>query len=107
MLEAIREQEKEAEKQNSGVREQTEENNNNEIGNLVDLYYELQENFLGQGNLREEWCHDLAKQLSYYLYSFSFFSFFFTIQEEVWESIMSQVSLGHSHMMGKSQGYVT
>ena len=30
-----------------------------------------------------------------------------SIQEEVWESVMSQVSLGHSDMMGKSHGYVT
>ena len=32
-------------------------------------------NSLGQGNLRGGWCHDLAKQLSYYLYLFSFLFF--------------------------------
>jgi len=41
-------------------------------------------------------CHDLAKQLSYYLYSFFFL---FTTQEEVWESVMSQVSHSHSHLV--------
>ena len=35
-------------------------------------------------------CHDLAKQLSYYLYLLFFsFSFGLTIQKKVWESIMS------------------
>jgi len=53
---------------------------------------------MGPG-LRERGCYDLAKQLSYYLYSFSFL---FTIQEGVWESVMSQVLPSHSHMMGKS-----
>jgi len=47
-------------------------------------------------------CHDLAKQLSYYLYFFSFLFLFFylglTTQEKVWESVMSQVSYGHSHI---------
>jgi len=37
----------------------------------------------------------------------SFLFFFFTTQEGVQESVMSQVLLGHSHMMGKSHGYVT
>ena len=50
-------------------------------------------------------CHDLAKQLSYYLFFFSFLFLFFylglTIQKEVWESVMSQVSHSHSHMTGK------
>ena len=37
--------------------------------------------------------HDLAKQLSYYLYLLFFsFSFGLTIQKKVWESVMSQVS---------------
>jgi len=55
---------------------------------------------LGQGNLRGEWCYDLAKQLSHYLY-FLFFSFLFfylglTTQKGVQESVMSQVSQIHS-----------
>jgi len=49
-------------------------------------------------------CHDLAKQLSHYLYFFSFLFFFFylrlTIQKGVQESITSQVSHSHSHMTG-------
>jgi len=49
-------------------------------------------------------CHDLAKQLSYYLYFFSFLFLFFylglTTQKEVRESVMSQVSHSHSHMTG-------
>ena len=39
-------EEEEIEEENLGVREQTEEDND-EMGNMVDLYYELQENFLG------------------------------------------------------------
>jgi len=61
-------------------------------------------NSLGQGNLRGEWCYDLAKWLSYYLYFFSFLFLFFylglTTQKEVQESVMSQVSQSHSHMTG-------
>ena len=38
-------------KEKSGVREQTEEDND-EIGNMVDLYYKLQGNSLGQGSLK-------------------------------------------------------
>jgi len=48
--------------------------------------------------------HDLAKQLSHYLYFFSFLFLFFylglTTQKEVWESIMLQVSHSHGHMTG-------
>ena len=45
------------------------------------------------------------KQLSYYLYFFSFsFSFGLTTQEGVWESVMSQVSCNHSHMIGHMMG---
>ena len=51
-------------------------------------------NSSGWGNLEGRWCHNLAKQLSYYLYFF-----FFTTQEEIQESVTSQESLGHSHMM--------
>ena len=43
--------EEEIEKEKSGVREQTEEDND-EIGNMVDLYYKLQGNSLGQGSLK-------------------------------------------------------
>ena len=47
-------------------------------------------------------CHDLAKQLSHYLYFFPFLFLFFylglTTQKEVQESVMSQVSHGHNHM---------
>jgi len=49
----------EIEEEKSGVREWTEEDDD-EMGNMVDPYYELQENSSGQGNLREGWCHDLA-----------------------------------------------
>jgi len=47
------------------------------------------------------------KWLSHYLYFFSFLLFYFlffylglTTQEEVWESVTSQVSHGQSHMTG-------
>jgi len=48
------------------------------------------------------YCHDLAKQLSHYLYFFSFLFFYLglTTQKRVQESIMSQVSQSHSHMTG-------
>jgi len=52
-------------------------------------------------------CHDLEKQLSHYLYFFSFLLFYFilfylelTIQEGVWESIISQVLHSCGHMTG-------
>ena len=46
-------------------------------------------------------CHDLAKQLSYYIsFPFLFFYLELTIQKEVWKSVMSQVSHSHSHMTG-------
>ena len=61
-IETIKERE-EIEKEKSRVREWTEEDDD-EMGNMVNPYYELQENSLGQGNLRGRWCHDLAKQLS-------------------------------------------
>jgi len=48
--------------------------------------------------------HDLAKQLSHYLYFFSFLFLFFylglTTQKEVQESVTSQVSYNHSYMTG-------
>jgi len=57
-------------------------------------------------------CHDLEKQLSHYLYFFSFllFSFIFfylelTIQKEVWESIMSQVLHSCGHMTSSVMSY--
>ena len=37
----IREQKEKVEKQNSGVREWTEEDDNDEMGNIVDPYYKL------------------------------------------------------------------
>ena len=70
-------EEEEVEEEKSGVREWTEEDED-EMGNMVDPYYELQRNSSGQENLREGWCHDLAKQLSHYLYFFSF-SFLFLL----------------------------
>ena len=73
-METITEEE-ETEEENLGVREQTEED---EIGNIVDPYYELQENSSERGNLRGGWCHDLVKQLSHYLiFHFILFSFSF------------------------------
>ena len=75
--------EEEIEKEKSGVREWIREDDD-EMDNMVDLYYKLQKDSSGQGNLRGEWCHDLAKWLSQYLYFFYFllfsdyyFSFYF------------------------------
>ena len=49
----------------------------------------------------ENLCHDLAKQLSYYLYLLFFcFSFGLTTQKGVWESVMSQVSHSYGYMTG-------
>ena len=64
-------EEEEIKEENLEVREQTEEDDN-EIGNIVDLYYKLQKNSSGRGNIREKQCYDLVKQLSQYLYLFSF-----------------------------------
>jgi len=47
-METIKEEE-ETEQEKSGVREWTEEDDD-EIGNIVDPYYELYENSSGQGN---------------------------------------------------------
>ena len=78
----------EIKEEKSGVREWTEEDDD-EIGNMVDPYYELQENSLGQGNLRERQYHDLANQLSHYLYFFSFlFLLDLQLQDGAQESIM-------------------
>ena len=52
-------EEEEAKEEKSGVQEQTEEDED-EMGNMVDPYYELQRNSLRRGNLRGGWCHDLA-----------------------------------------------
>ena len=43
--------EEKTEEEKLGVREQMKEDND-KMGNMVDLYYELQENSLGRGNLR-------------------------------------------------------
>ena len=76
-MEKITEKE-EIEEEKSEVREWTEEDDD-EIGNMVDPYYELQKkNSSRQGNLRGGQYHDLAKQLSHYLYFF-FFSFSFIL----------------------------
>ena len=64
-------EDEEIEEEKSGIQEWTEEDDD-EIGNLADQYYKLQEKSSGRGNLRGGQCHDLAKQLSYYLYFFSF-----------------------------------
>ena len=50
-------EEEEIEEEKSGVREWAEEDDN-KIGNIVDLYYKLQENSSRQGNLKEGQCHD-------------------------------------------------
>ena len=74
-MEKITEKE-EIEEEKSEVREWTEEDDD-EIGNMVDPYYELQKkNSSRQGNLRGGQYHDLAKRLSQYLYLFSFFLLF-------------------------------
>ena len=75
-LKTVEEKKEEINQENSGVREWTEEDKE-EMGNMVNPYYELQENFLRQGNLKEGWCHDLAKQLSQYLYFFLFYFILF------------------------------
>ena len=70
-------EEEETEEEKSGVPEWTEEDED-EMGNMVDPYYELQKNSSRQGNLRGGWCHDFIKWLSHYLilFSFSFILFF-------------------------------
>ena len=77
--------EEEIEEEKSEVKEWTREDDD-EMGNIVDLYYKLQKDSSGQGNLRGEWCYDLAKWLSQYLYFFYFllfsdyyFSFYFIL----------------------------
>jgi len=55
------------------------------------------------------YCHDLAKQLSHYLYFFSFLFFYLglTTQKRVQESIMSQVSQVSQSYDRKSQHHIT
>ena len=69
-------EEEETEEENLEVREQMEKDDD-EIGNMIDLYYKLQKNFLGQRNLRGEQYHDLAKWLSYYLLFIIYFILFY------------------------------
>ena len=77
----------EVEEEKSGVREWTEEDED-EMGNMVDPYYELQRNSSERGNLRGRWCHDLANWLSHYLYFFSFLFFsYLRLQDRARESI--------------------
>ena len=74
-METIKEEEEKIEQESSGLKEWTEEDND-EMGNICNPYYELWK-FLGWGILKEGWCYDTAKKwLSYYLFSFSF-SFLF------------------------------
>ena len=73
-------EEKEAKEEKSGVQEQTEEDED-EMGNMMDPYYELQRNSLRRGNLRGGWYHDLANWLSHYLYFFSFLFLFTTTRQ--------------------------
>ena len=93
-METITEEE-EIKEEKSGIRERIEKDDD-KMDNIVDPYYELQENSLGQGNLRERQCHNLAKWLSHYLYFFSFLFLFFylglTIQKGVWESVTQSQS---------------
>ena len=46
-------EEEESEEEKLGVREWTEEDDNDEMGNIVDPYYKLQENSSRQENLRK------------------------------------------------------
>ena len=50
-MKTIPEEEEETEEEKSGVQEQVEEDEE-KMGNMVNLYYELQKNSLGRGNLR-------------------------------------------------------
>ena len=68
-MEMIKEEEEEIGQEESRLREQNKEDN--KMGNICDPYHELQKS-LGQEILRGGWCHDLAKQLSHYLYIFYF-----------------------------------
>ena len=51
-METIEEEEEEIEQENSGIREWTEEDDD-EVGNIVDLYYELKK-ILGTRNFERE-----------------------------------------------------
>ena len=96
MMKTIPEEKEEVEEEKSGVREWTEEDED-EMGNMVDPYYELQRNSSGRGNLREGWCHDLANWLSHYLYFFSFFSFLFLFTTTRWSTGKYHVTLSQCH----------
>ena len=50
------------------------------MGNMIDPYYELQEIPWDKETLEEGWYHNLAKQLSHYLYFFSFLFLFLLSQ---------------------------
>ena len=70
ILKTIKEKEEEIKQKKLDIMEQTEEDED-KMGNMVDLYYKLQKNSLGQGNLREQQYHDLvktAKPLSIFLF---------------------------------------
>ena len=58
-METIKEEEEEIKQESSGLKEYTEEDDN-EMGKICDPYYELWKS-LEQGILREGWCHDTAK----------------------------------------------
>jgi len=74
-METIKEEKEEIEQESSGLREWTEEDDN-EIENIYDPYYKLKKKkSSGRGTLRGRWCHNLAKQLSHYLFSFPFLFF--------------------------------
>ena len=84
-MKTILEEEEEVEEEKSGVREWAEEDED-EMGDMVDPYYELQKNSSGRGNLRGGWCHDLAKSAkSLFIFLFFFFSFIFLIDRRVRE----------------------
>ena len=72
-------EEEETEEEKSGVREWMEEDKD-KMGNMVDPHYKLQKNSSGQGNLRGGQCHDLTKQLSHYLYFFSYWTYNYKIE---------------------------
>ena len=70
-MEIIKEEEEEIGQENSGLRE-TEEDDD-EMGNICDPYYELWK-FSGQGILRGGWCHDITKMAkSLFIFLFFFF----------------------------------
>ena len=84
-------EEEEIREENSGVKEQIEENGQHN-GPMLQVVGNSSE----QGNLRGGWCHNLAKQLSYYLYFFSF-SWTYNTEGSVGRCHITSVTQSQSH----------